>query len=148
MMHSSLSRSRVGAAALLLSLCLNVLLVVYIGAQWFDRIGLPAAAGTPRLIEMVARRLPAADADVLWRVYRGREAELSSAQTDYRRALAAAAIQLSRAQLDSEASRRSTLEARDKRVRVGDLVIEVVLEALPQMSSEGRAGLVGSLRRQ
>ena len=141
--------SKVGGvrgALLLASLCLNVLLIAYIGTQWYRtaRVIL-ATAAPPYLIEFVASRLPRADADILWRVYRSKEQALSAAQADYRQSLSAARQLLSQPELDVAAFRATVQQARDKRLKVGDIAIETFLEALPQMSAEGRRGLAGSI---
>lgn len=138
----------VATALLLTSLCLNVALAAYIGAQWMDRWRLPlAAAGPPRLVELIARQLPAADAATLWRVYRSKEADLKVAQGEYREALFAAGNVLAAPQLDLQAARKAMAKARAERIEVGDISIEVFLEALPQISPEGRKQLLGRLGR-
>jgi hypothetical protein len=38
------------------------------------------------------------------------------------------------------------MEAREKRIKVGDIVMETFLEAFPQLSPQGRQDLVGRLR--
>jgi hypothetical protein len=40
------------------------------------------------------------------------------------------------------------MEAREKRVKVGDIVTETFLEAVPQLSPQGRQDLVGRLRKR
>jgi uncharacterized membrane protein len=138
----------VATVLLLMSLCLNVALGTYIGAQWLDRWQMPlVVAGPSRLTELIARRLPAADAEILWRVYRGKEAELKIAQSEYREALFAAGAVLAAPQLDVQATRAAVAKARAERIEVGDISIEVFLEALPQMSPEGRKQLLGRLGR-
>ena len=133
---------------LLASLCLNVLLVTYIGTQWYRTARqILATAAPPYLIEFLASRLPRADADILWRVYRSKEQALAAAQADYRQSLSTARQLLSQPELDAAAFRAAVQEARDKRVKVGDVAIETFLEAMPQMSAEGRRGLAGSIRR-
>lgn len=136
------------AAALLASLCLNGLFVGYFITVQVERLRPPAVvAGPQRLMELVSRRLPREDAEILWRVFRQREAEIRAAQTIYQGTVAGAGRILEQPTPDAEALRKVILEARDKRVAVGDLAIGVFLEALPQMSLPGRQGLVGSLRR-
>jgi uncharacterized membrane protein len=148
MMRALTGMSRVGGAILLASLCLNVLLVAYIGTRWVERWRAPAiAAGPARLMEKIAHRLPAADSDVLWRVYRSQQEELTTAQKEFRDALGAAAQLLSAPKLDMDAVRTAIGKARNERIEVGDLTIGVILEALPQMSAEGRQRLISNLRR-
>jgi hypothetical protein len=47
---------------------------------------------------------------------------------------------------DTVALRSAVMDARDKRIRIGDLAIATFLEALPQMSAEGRRGLTAGIR--
>jgi uncharacterized membrane protein len=134
--------------ALIASLCLNVLMGSYIVAQW-ARASVPplvAAATPPRLIRFIADRLPSADAGTLWRIYGAKEAELRATQADYEHALRHAAGLLAQTHLDAAALRTAVMEAREKRIKVGDIVMETFLEAFPQLSPQGRQDLVGRLR--
>jgi uncharacterized membrane protein len=147
MMRFTLSRQRALGGLLLASLCLNVLLGAFIATRWLDGVRAPMlAASPPQLMEMLARRLPSADAQILRRAFRQRQAEFAAGQADYLRALGTTAELVARPQLDTDALRKAVSEARDKRMKVGDLAVEVLLEALPQMSLEGRRGLLARLR--
>jgi uncharacterized membrane protein len=147
MTHFSISGSRTLKGLLLASLCLNVLLGAFIVTRWVEGVRNPmVAASPPQLIEIFARRLPRADADILRRVYRGKEQRFATGQADYQASLAAAALLVAQPQLDGAALRKAVGEARDKRISIGDLAIETLLEALPQMSIEGRRGLLARLR--
>jgi len=135
------------AALLLASLCLNALMAGYIAKQWFRAPSLPIATATPpRLIQLVANRLPSADAETLWRVYRGKEHALRESQAEYEQALRGAGRLLAQPDVDVAALRRAVMEARDKRIKIGDVVIETFLDAVPQLSRSGRQDLVGRLR--
>jgi hypothetical protein len=94
----------------------------------------------------VARRLPAADADILRRVFHAKDRELNDGQAAYVRALLAASRLLVQTPVDTAALRAAVSEARDKRIRIGDLAIDAFLEALPQMSAEGRQTLTRGIR--
>jgi uncharacterized membrane protein len=132
---------------LLASLCLNVLLGAFMATRWVEGMRLPnLMAGPPQLIERVARRLPAADADILRRAFRSRERQLTDSQAEYERALVAAGRLLVQTPVDAGALRAAVAEARDKRIRIGDLAIDAFLEALPQMSPEGRRDLTRGIR--
>ena len=73
---------------LLASLCVNIALATYVSVQWLRPGWTPAGAGMPlRMIERVAERLPKDDADILWRIYRGKEAEVLPMQAEYTRSL-------------------------------------------------------------
>ena len=147
MKQFSISWDRARGGLLLASLCLNVLLGAFIVTRWVEGVRNPMVTAAPQqLVELLARRLPRADADILRRVYRGKEQQFAAGQADYQTSLAAAGRLLSEPQLDKAALRSTMTEARDKRIRIGDLAIATFLEALPQMSVEGRRGLVASIR--
>jgi uncharacterized membrane protein len=133
---------------LLASLCCNVVLATYVSVQWI-RPGWPAAVtGAPlRMIERVAERLPKDDADVLWRIYRGKEAELQPLQSDYTRSLLKTMQLVAQPDLDPTALRSAVKEARDKRLKIGDATIDTFVEMLEQISPKGRRQLVGGFLR-
>jgi uncharacterized membrane protein len=136
------------AAALLASLCINGLLAGYFITTQIERFRPPAiVAGPQRLMELVASRLPREDADLLWRIFRAREADIRTAQGSYQAKLTGAAKILEQPSPDLKDLQRAILDARDMRVALGDQAIGVFLEALPQMSMAGRQRLVGSLKR-
>jgi uncharacterized membrane protein len=135
--------------ALLASLCLNALMGGYIAKQWVDASApLMAASAPPRLIRFIAERLPSADAATLWRAYGVREQALRDAQADYEKSLRRAAGIVAQPDVDAAALRSAVTEAREKRVKVGDIVTEMFLEAVPQLSPQGRQDLVGRLRKR
>jgi uncharacterized membrane protein len=115
---------------LLASLCVNIALATYVSVQWFQSGWSPVGAGIPlRMMERVAARLPQDDADILWRVYHG--TMRLTAQPE----------------LDKDALRAAVMEAREKRVKIGDVVIDSFLEMLEQISPKGRRQLVGGFLR-
>jgi uncharacterized membrane protein len=133
---------------LLASLCCNVVLATYVSVQWFRPGWTPAGAGVPlRMIERVAERLPKDDADTLWRIYRGKEAELQPMQADYTRALLKTMQLVAQPELDREALLLAVKDARDKRLKIGDVVIGTFVEMLEQISPKGRRQLVGGFLR-
>lgn len=135
--------------ALLASLCLNALMGGYIAKQWVDASApLIATTAPPRLIRFVADRLPSADAEALWRVYEAREQALRDAQADYEKSLRRAAGIVAQPDVDAAALRSAVTQAREKRVKVGDIVTEMFLEAVPQLSPRGRQDLVGRVRKR
>jgi uncharacterized membrane protein len=135
--------------ALLASLCVNALMGGYIAKQWVDASApLMAASAPPRLIRFIAERLPSADAATLWRAYGVREQALRDAQADYEKSLRRAAGIVAQPDVDAAALRSAVTEAREKRVKVGDIVTEMFLEAVPQLSPQGRQDLVGRLRKR
>jgi uncharacterized membrane protein len=141
--------SRHGARWLLLAaLCVNVALASYVSVQWFRPGWSPAGAAIPlRMMERVAARLPGDDADILWRVYHGKEPEILPLQMEYTRALLKTMRLIEQPELDKDALRASVMEARDKRVKIGDAVIDTFIEMLEQISPKGRRQLVGGFLR-
>jgi uncharacterized membrane protein len=133
---------------LLASLCLNVVLATYVTVQWFRPNVSPVGAALPlRMIERAAARLPAEDADILWRVYRSKEPDLLPLQADYLRALGRTLRVIGDPDLDQVALRAAVKDARDKRLKVGDTLVDTFVDALTQMSSKGRRQLVGGFRQ-
>jgi uncharacterized membrane protein len=134
------------AILLVASLCLNMLMGGYIAKQWVEASAPGLAMGSPpRLVRMMAGRLPSEDAGTLWRAYGVREPALRSAQADYEQALRRAVRLLAQPNMDSAALRTAVMEARDKRINMGDIVIDMFLETFPQLSPQGRRDLVGRL---
>lgn len=133
---------------LLASLCCNVVLATYVSVQWLRPGWTPAGAGVPsRMIERVAERLPREDADILRRIYRGKEAELHPIQAEYTHALLRTMRLVAQPELDKNALRLAVRDARDKRLKIGDVVIDTFVEALEQISTKGRRQLVGGFLR-
>ncbi|RAI38498.1 periplasmic heavy metal sensor [Rhodoplanes roseus] len=143
------TRFRFGRLHLLLlaSLCLNVVLGSYVVTQWLAPRPLLAAAGAPaRLVDNIADRLPEADAARLRRIFEGKKPALADAQAAYEQALRDAIQKLADPRLDVRAFRAAVMEARDKRVAIGDVVIDSVVEAAVEIPPQTRAALVGRLR--
>ncbi len=135
-------------ALMLLSLCVNVVLFTYVSVQWLRPGGfLPGAGGPLRMIESVAERLPKEDADILWSIYRGKEAELVPLQTEYRQALMKAMKTAAQTNLDKAELQAAVKDARDKRLKIGDLVVATFVEMLERISPKGRRQLVGGYFR-
>lgn len=133
---------------LLASLCCNVVLATYVSVQWFRPGWTPAGAAMPlRMIERVAERLPKDDADILWRIYHGKETELQPMQAEYTRALLKTMQLVAQPELNKDALRLAVKDARDRRLKVGDIVIETFVETLEQISPKGRRQLVGGFLR-
>ena len=129
---------------LLASLCANVALAAYVSAQWFRPGWTPAGAGMPlRMIERVAARLPNDDAEILWRIYRSKEPGIQPLQVEYTRSLLRTMRLAGQPELDKPALRAAVKESRDKRLAIGDAVIETFSEMLEQISPKGRRQLVG-----
>ena len=133
---------------LLASLCINVVLATYVSVQWFQPAWSPGGAGMPlRMMERVAARLPKDDADILWRVYHSKEPEILPLQMEYTRLLIKTMRLTAQPELDKDALRAAVIEAREKRVKIGDVVIDTFLAMLEQISPKGRRQLVGGFLR-
>lgn len=129
---------------LLASLCVNVGFVAYVSAQWLRPGWTPGNAAAPmRMIEQAAMRLPKEDADILWRIYRSKEPQILPMQSEYTRSLLRTMQLAGQNDLDKPALRAAVKESRDKRLAIGDAVIETFVEMLEQISQKGRRQLVG-----
>jgi uncharacterized membrane protein len=134
---------------LLASLCVNIVLATYVSVQWFQPGWTPSGAAVPlRLMERVAARLPSDDADILWRIYRGKEPEVAPLQAEYARALFRTMRLIGQPELDKEALRATVQQARDARAKIGEAVTNTFVETLEQISPKGRRQLVGRFLRQ
>lgn len=135
-------------ALMLLSLCFNVILFTYVSVQWLVPGGFRPGAGVPlRMMERVAERLPKEDAEILWSIYHGKEAELLPLQSEYRQALMKAMKTAGQTNLDKAELEAAVKDARDKRVKIGDVVIATFVEMLDRISPKGRRQLVGGYFR-
>jgi uncharacterized membrane protein len=133
---------------LLVSLCINVVLATYVSVQWFRPGWSPAGAGMPlRMVERVAARLPKDDAEILWRIYRSKEPEILPLQMEYTQSLLRTMRLTGQTELDKDALSAAVKESRDKRLKIGDAVIDTFLEMLEQISPKGRRQLVGGFLR-
>lgn len=134
--------------ALLASLCVNLALATYVSMQWFQPAWTPASAGMPlRMVERIAARLPKEDADILWRIYREKQPDMLPLQADYLRAMRKTLQLTGQPELDKAALRAAILDARDKRIKIGDAVIDTFIDTLEQISPKGRRQLVGGFPR-
>lgn len=134
--------------ALLASLCFNLVLATYVAAQWFQPAWTPVNAGMPmRMVERIAARLPPEDADILWRIYRDKEPDILPLQAEYTQALLKTLRLTGQTELDRPALRAAIKDARDKRLKIGDAVIDTFIDMLEQISPKGRRQLVGGFLR-
>lgn len=144
-------RTRFGLSGLKLvlfiSLCLNVVLASYVATQWLKpRLPFGGAAAPARLIDTIAARLPPADAARLHRIFESKSEALAAAQAAYNQVLRLALQELAEPQFDAARFRAAVQEARDKRVALGDIVIDTVVEATADIPAKTRAELVGQLK--
>lgn len=134
---------RFGTALLIASLALNAALGGYLAVHAWRRFEIAASGPTPRGFLRFARwRLPAADRAVLDEAVRKKEGEFAAAQADFQKAMRAAIASLRRPDFNEADFRKAVAEARDKRLRLADLGLDVILDAAPRISPEGRSALV------
>lgn len=126
--------------ALLVSVCLNIGLASYIAVQAVKRKS-PEHSTPQATIAEFAARLPRRDADILWRVYRARESQIQDAEVAAQRARIPVLSTLARRDLDTDVLRATFKEALESRVRMQGLLADTVIEALEQISPEGRRKL-------
>jgi len=131
------------------SVCLNLVLGGYIAVQLLTTERRPVAALlTPRLLDRLASQLPPQDADILRQVFRRRAMEVRTARADLDKAIAEALEQLGQPELDVVKLRSAVDNAREKRNRQGDILLEGFFEALERISPEGRKALVTRFSRR
>lgn len=125
------------------SVALNIFLVGFLLAQLWTGHTQPAPeALAPReILRQLAEQLPAADVEHLRRAFSGRLPELVRARREVRAASERARADIAAVPFDA-AKLRADLEAtRAAREKLRPLIEQALLEALPQMSEEGRKTL-------
>jgi uncharacterized membrane protein len=138
-------------AILAVSIALNLFLVALVGAQrWravqqqrmavpvigaLERRGLQDPQGT---LQQLAGRLPRDDAALLLGASRERLAELLSARASFISAVEQAREEIARDPVDSFALQAAIAEARRQRQRLGPVLEDILLDAVPRMTPEGR----------
>lgn len=130
---------------LIASLAANVFLLGFIGAEaWRARHrgdGLGAGALPGAILPRILERLPPPDGRLLRDAFARRLPELVERRRGSRQATERLRVEIARTPLDPEGVRRAMREAREARARVGALVQEILVDALPRMSDEGRRTL-------
>jgi uncharacterized membrane protein len=143
MMFSFRSGRRLGTAVLIVSLALNAALVGFLGVNAWRRHEIAAAGATPPgFLRLVRWRLPGADKPVLDEAVKRKESELAAAQADAQKAMRAAIASLRRPDFNEAEFRAAVKEARDQRLRLSDLNLDVFLDAVAHISPEGRTAIV------
>jgi uncharacterized membrane protein len=127
--------------ALLLSVCLNIGLASYIAVQALR--GESHEHFAPEaMIAQFAAHLPSRDADILWRVYRAHKPQIEAAAATAQRAHVPILSALSQDNVDTDGLRAGFREAQESHERVHGLLVDTVVEALEQISPEGRRELI------
>lgn len=136
-------RRRFGTAVLIASLGLNAVFGGYLATQFWRRYEMSAAGSTPRgMLRLVRWRLPAADKAVLDAAVQKKEGEIAAAQAEYQKALSAAFASLRKPDFNEAEFRAAVAAAREKRLRLADLGLDVFVDAAARVSPEGRSALV------
>jgi len=134
---------RFGTAVLIASLALNAALGGYLGVNAWRRFQISKEIGTPPgFLRLVRWRLPAADKAILDAEVDKKGQEFAGAQFDAQRAMRVAIASLRRSDFNEADFRAAVKDARDKRLRVSDLSLEVFVDAMAKISPEGRTALV------
>jgi uncharacterized membrane protein len=126
---------------LLGSLCLNVLLGAFIATRVLQAERPHDTVLPPPLIEFAAKHLPAADAEILRSVYRVHEQEFSAKQAEYVEALRTSGRLIAEPRIEMDAVQKVVTQATRIRTEIGNLAVQTFLEALPQLSPQGRQAL-------
>ena len=143
MMFSFKRGRRFGTTVLIASLALNAALGGYIGVKAWQRFQIAAASTTPRgFLRMVRWRLPSADKTVLDEAVKRKDGEFAAAQADFQKAMSAAIATLRRPDFNEAEFRAAVAAARDKRLRLADLGLDVFIDTVTHISPEGRGDLV------
>lgn len=137
-----------GRLVLIGSLCLNLALGGYLASQLLRPQERPTAMPPPRVLGLLARQLPPRDAEVLQEAYRGKREQIVAARAVFELSVAKVLELLAEPELDVPALRAALEDARTKRMRQNDPLVEAFFQALEKMSFQTRRDLVGRFRDQ
>jgi uncharacterized membrane protein len=136
-----------GHLLLLGSLCLNLVLGGYIASQLLAPPMRPLTGmQPPRVLALLASQLPASDAAMLRDAYRGKQEQVAAARALFERSVAKVLTLLAQPELDAPALRTALEDARIKRLRQNDTLVEAFLEALEKMPYQTRRDLAARFR--
>lgn len=122
------------------SVALNIFLVGFLLAQLWSGHVQPVAEGLParEVLRQLAEQLPPADAEHLRRAFASRAPELVRIRREARAAGEQVRADIGAVPLDTEKLRADFEATRAAREKLRPLIEQALLEALPQMSEEGR----------
>ncbi len=125
------------------SIVLNIFLLGFVLAQlWIGHAQPAPEALAPRdILRQLADQLPAADTEHLRRAFASRLPELVSARREVRAASERAHADVGAVPFDAAKLRADLDATRAARDKLRPLIEQALLEALPQMSEEGRKTL-------
>ena len=134
------------ALALVASLALNGFLVAYITVSWAGPRG-PALHATPHsMLTELADRLPKADGAVLRTAIARHAGKLGESGGALQARRAEVARLLERPELDPEELKRLMEAARADRHETSEAMVEVLVEAMPQISHKTRVRIASLLK--
>ncbi len=141
-------------AILVGSIALNLFLLAIVGAQrWravqLQRMAVPASSfveglgiqDTEDSLQEFVKRLSPDDTAILEKATRARLIEILNARRDFAAAVQRTRAEIARDPVDPTALRAAIIEARQQRQRSGPVLEGILLEAVPQMTLEGRRAL-------
>jgi len=129
------------------SLAVNVLLLSFICARAMFPALQPFGSPPGRVIEAMSRKLPKADAAILQQIVRERQTNLRESQSAFEQEMERVMTLLETPQVDMPALREAVTAAHRRRMLTDDQMLDVLVDALGQMSLEGRQRLAAQYRR-
>jgi hypothetical protein len=134
-----------------ISIALNLFLVALVGAQGWQaiqlrRMAVPAISALERqglqdpegTLERLGGQLSRDDAAILLGAARARLGALLSVQADFVAAVERTRAEIARDPIDPDGLRAAIAEARRQRQRFGPLLEDILLDAVPRMTPDGR----------
>jgi uncharacterized membrane protein len=125
------------------SVALNIFLAGFLLAQLWSGHAQPVAEGLParEVLRQLAQQLPAADAEHLRRAFASRLPDLVRVRREARAANEQVRADIGAVPFDAEKLSANVDTPRAAREKVRLLIEQALLEALPQISEEGRKTL-------
>ena len=121
------------------SVALNIFLVGFLLAQlWSSPAPEPEALAPREILRQLAKQLPPADAEHLRRAFASRAPELVRTRREVRAASEQVRADIGATPFETTKLRADFEAMRIARERLRPLIEQALLEALPQMSEEGR----------
>lgn len=135
-------------AALFASVALNLALAGYFASQWMMPRWRPLADITPaQIVELVARRMPAAEATIIRDAYRDKQARIGEQREAFIRARARTLELLAQPELDIPALRAAMLDAREQRIGQVNILIDLFIDVVGKLPPKVRADMAARFRQ-
>lgn len=147
-MNISLGDLKFTRVALFVSVALNVTLGAYLASQWMMPRWRPLADIAPsQVIELVARRMPAAEAGIVREAFRQRQGQIAEQREAFLRARTKTLDILAQPDLDVPALRAAMQEAREQRLKQVNVVIDMFVDVVGKLPPQVRQDLAARFRR-